>query len=59
MKFDHSSAQFNSYSAGPGRSLQNREEKDVISLFVDRIPAPITKVCVCLLVTGSRLMCSG
>lgn len=43
MKFDHTSS-FNSYASGPGQCIQSRDDKDVITLFVDHIPTAITKV---------------
>ncbi len=43
MKFDHMSKSFNSYQSGPGQLIETREQNE-ITLFVDRIPAEITKV---------------
>ncbi len=42
--FDFGNKSFNSYLEGPGKLIQNRDEKDVITLFVDHIPVAITKV---------------
>ena len=44
MKFDYASKDFNSYGDGPGQRLATRDQKDVVTLFVDNIPAMITKV---------------
>ena len=43
MKLDYTSKEFNSYEEGPGQRLETRDQKDV-TLFVDNIPAMITKV---------------
>ena len=52
MKFDYSSKKFNSYGSGPGQYLEAREEKEIVTLFVDNIPITITKVCCGVCVCG-------
>ena len=44
MKFDYDSKSFNSYTSGPGKLIESRDDKDVITLFVNNIPSAITKV---------------
>ena len=56
MKFDYSSKKFNSHGFSPGQYLEAREEKEIVTLFVDNIPVTIIKVCcgvhVCVCVGG-------
>ncbi len=44
MKFDYASKEFNSYEDGPGKRLETRDQKEIVTLFVDNIPIMITKV---------------
>ena len=53
MKFDYSSKKFNSYGFGLGQYLEAREEKEIVTLFVDNIPVTQGVLwCVCVCVGG-------